>query len=230
MKAREFYNKSFVAYEERFRSPTMRHCRKKESELFRKYARGKILDLGCGTGFWTGRCFAGLDASEEMLKIARDRSGNLMLGDISRIPLKDESFDSVVLFFSVLNRDDFSKSIPEIRRITRKGGTLLLSLPSVYDNGYSYPEKRSIKNPPKNKTYHVKGHKSSLDLFTRQEVEGMFRKEGFAPVRFDSLFILNQPRWGNWNPDSPRERVNRFLERFYPKEYGCTYYFVFRKN
>ena len=230
MKARDFYNKSFIAYEERFKSPTMGYCRKREEKLFRKHARGRILDLGCGTGFWTGKCFLGLDASEEMLRIAKERSRNLLAADIKRIPIKSGSFDSLVLFFSVLSRKDLGEAAPEMNRVLRKGGMLLLSLPSIYDNSYSYSEKKRLRNPKKSKVYHVCGHKSTLDLFGKEEVVRLFSKEGFTLEEFDSAFRMQKPRWGNWKPWSFSDKMRLLFGRLLPKELGCTYFFVFKKG
>jgi len=228
--SKEFYNKVSDVYDSRFRSPTMELCRKKEAKLFEKHVRGRVIDLGCGTGFWTGQCSAGLDFSRGMLKSAAKRSQNLLLADISEMPVRSGCFDSAILFFSTLGRKDLKRAAPEISRVLKGGGMLLLSLPSVYDSGCSYFEKRKVKKPPRTKVYHVCGHKTSLELFTKPEVERVFSQAGFELVCFDSLFILQKPVWGNWKSFSLLEKLKLKIERCFPKELGCVYFFVFRKK
>lgn len=229
MKARKFYNRVADAYDERFRSTTMELCRKKEKELFDKYAKGRILDLACGTGYWVNRCFVGLDASEAMLMIARDK-GRTLMADANNLPLKKGSFDSVILLFSVLRRKEMKGVIRETASLLRENGILIFSTSSIYDNSYGYREKTKLKNPPLSKVYQVKGSKNVRDLFTREEIESMFRAEGFRLEAFDSLFRLQRPEWGNWRPWSPLEKIKLKAERLFPPEYGCMYYFVFQKT
>lgn len=87
-----------------------------------------ILDLGCGTGYFTNwyRTLkfnaAGLDSSIEMLKAARLIYGlNCCQGDAAWLPFDDHSFD-LVCMITVL---EFAKNpidiLKETLRMTRKG-------------------------------------------------------------------------------------------------------------
>ena len=72
-------------------------------ELIKGTEKPKVLEVGCGTGKWlrllaqAGCDVAGLDASEEMLAIARqDHEANLRNGIAENLPWPDGSFDFVL--------------------------------------------------------------------------------------------------------------------------------------
>ena len=68
-----------------------------------------------------------------------------------------------------------------------------------------------------------------MHLFTKQELFELFEKNGFLPEWFDSVFILQKPRWCSMEKFSLLERIKLRLERILPKEYGCVYFAVFRR-
>jgi ubiquinone/menaquinone biosynthesis C-methylase UbiE len=99
--------------------------------------RGKILDVGTGTGFLAnmiaelGYESIGIDFSEGMLEIGRRNSidkGNTVtyiLGDGDKIPFESDSFDAVVncrVMWTLLNP---VLSLREWMRVLKPGGVLL---------------------------------------------------------------------------------------------------------
>ena len=85
---------------------------------------GRILDVACGTGVLTQYLkgeVTGLDGSEEMLKIARERvpGATFVQGDAFSIPFPDSSFDRVFTsnFYGLLLPHELSVFLKEIRRI-----------------------------------------------------------------------------------------------------------------
>ena len=68
----------------------------------------KVLDVGCGAGLGAetaamlGAQIAALDASDELLTIARERlpEGDVRFGDLEELPFADKSFDVVTGFNS----------------------------------------------------------------------------------------------------------------------------------
>ena len=87
--------------------------------------RGSVLDLGCGTGFvsdFLGEdCFpVGLDLSERMAVVYRNRFGKAVVGDAESLPFRDRSFDFVLSGFS-LHWTELSRSVPEILRVAKEG-------------------------------------------------------------------------------------------------------------
>lgn len=134
--------------------------------------------------------------------------------------------------FSVLNVCNYKKAIKEMQRILKPRGIAIVSVASIWDLDYdSLTEKKKIKltNEMKKKRFQVSGEDVELYLFSKEELVDLFEEGGFSLKLFDSLFILQKPRWGDLTRFSVREKIRLRVERFYPKEYGCIYLMVFRK-
>lgn len=84
----------------------------------------RTLDVACGTGFLT-RCLpgeiVGLDQSERMLAIARERApdATFVVGDGLDLPFPDNSFDRVFTghFYGHLDPNERQRFLSEARRI-----------------------------------------------------------------------------------------------------------------
>jgi len=93
-------------------------------------APGKsLLDVGCGTGWFTRRLAAagldvtGLDIDADALDFARQRSDrdiSYVEGDACRLPFPDQSFDQVISITALCFVDDWPRAIAEIVRVTRR--------------------------------------------------------------------------------------------------------------
>jgi ubiquinone/menaquinone biosynthesis C-methylase UbiE len=97
-------------------------------------ARGRCLDLGCGTGLTIpflqeqGWDVVGVDVSEDQLSRARERLGEdaeLLVADGQELPFDDASFDAVVSLLTHTDVDDLSRFFRELQRVLRPGGTLV---------------------------------------------------------------------------------------------------------
>ena len=94
-----------------------------------------ILDLCCGTGDLSNMlkqiqpdcCVTGMDFSEQMLKIARNKNSNIKFiqGDATDIPFYDNSFDIVTMGFGLRNIQNAEKAVEEIYRILKPKGQFL---------------------------------------------------------------------------------------------------------
>ena len=95
------------------------------------------LEVAIGTGlnlpFYSDDVnLTGIDLSEEMLAIARDRADgmgravDLRNGDAHDLPFDDESFDSVVCTYSLCQIPDPHIAVTEMKRVLRPGGELIL--------------------------------------------------------------------------------------------------------
>lgn len=88
-----------------------------------------MLDVGCGTGWFTrrfaaaGAVMTGLDAKSDWLAYARAHSGadlSWMEGDARRLPFAELSFDRVVSIAALCFIDDERTPLAEIVRVARR--------------------------------------------------------------------------------------------------------------
>ena len=84
----------------------------------------RVLDVACGTGFLTqhlGAEVTGLDQSEAMLEIARERVpwAEFVCGDAFRMPFAERSFErvSASFFYGLLPLEDRGRFLAEARRV-----------------------------------------------------------------------------------------------------------------
>lgn len=89
----------------------------------------RLLDVGCGTGnhlllfHQMGLDVTGIDPSEPMLRIARDKLGHraeLRLGVAEDLPFDDNSFDLVSIITSLEFCDDPIRALAEAFRVARE--------------------------------------------------------------------------------------------------------------
>ena len=114
------------------------------------YVRGRVLELGCGTGnlqrvlvnrhdLWA----AGLDASPQMLAItqrklaASGQPGNLARAVAQALPFSATSFDSVVATFPTEYIIDMA-TLAELRRVLRPGGGVIVALAAAFSSDGLY--------------------------------------------------------------------------------------------
>jgi demethylmenaquinone methyltransferase / 2-methoxy-6-polyprenyl-1,4-benzoquinol methylase len=98
------------------------------------------LDVCCGTGDFAfalrravgprGRV-VGLDFSEEMLQVAREKSGlnqqwvEFVQGDLLDLPFGHGEFDACTVGFGIRNVPDVSRAFSQMRRVVRPGGRVV---------------------------------------------------------------------------------------------------------
>lgn len=100
-------------------------------------ATGDVLEVAVGTGlnlpFYPDDVnLTGIDLSEAMLAIARDRaaelgrSGKLEQANAHALPFADASFDTVVCTLGLCTIPDPDAALDEMARVLRPGGALIL--------------------------------------------------------------------------------------------------------
>ncbi|HEY5600505.1 MAG TPA: class I SAM-dependent methyltransferase [Patescibacteria group bacterium] len=106
--------------------------------------KGKILDLGSGPGrdglllSNRGLDVVCLDASLSMTELTKSKNLISIQADLLKIPFKNESFDGVWAYTSLLHirRKYFPQALSEINRILKPGGKLALGLIEGDKQGY----------------------------------------------------------------------------------------------
>ena len=94
-------------------------------------ARGRVLEVSCGTGrnlprYAPGVDVTGLDPSAEALSKARSRatSAKLLLGSAHALPFLAGTFDTIISSLIFCSIPEPARGLAEIRRVLRTGGEL----------------------------------------------------------------------------------------------------------
>ena len=133
---RRIYNKTASSFNRRewlMELFVLRHYRKK----LVSQAKGKILEIGIGTGrnlpYYPRGCeIIGVDLSEKMLEIARSLALNLGLSvtlltmDVENLAFKDNTFDTVLCTLSLCTVPNPIHALYEMKRVCKPEGKILL--------------------------------------------------------------------------------------------------------
>jgi len=125
-------------------SPAGKKRAQRRAELLVKYGKinseCKILEIGCGTGLFTGKIEAltgakditAIDISPELLEMAREKykTPKFILGDAMQLEYPDNTFD-VVFGSSVLHHLDMEKTCKELLRVLKPGGRIAFAEPNM---------------------------------------------------------------------------------------------------
>lgn len=115
---------------------------------------GVALDVGCGEGRFCrmlaakGIAAVGLDPTPALVAAARDRDprGTYVEGHAEHLPFADATFDLVVSYLTLIDIPDARAAIPEMARVLRPGGTLLIANLANYNTANSDPNLDWIKD------------------------------------------------------------------------------------
>ena len=105
------------------------------------------LDVGCGEGRFCrmmrglGIAPVGLDPTSAMIEEARrrDPDGDYRIGTAEALDMADGQFDLVVSYLSLIDIPDIGKAIPEMARVLRPGGALLIANLNSFTTASSPP-------------------------------------------------------------------------------------------
>lgn len=115
--------------------------RKKAIAWAQPHTPRRVLDVATGTADLAIAALAlepekivGVDISEEMLSVGREKIERLGLtdritlrrGDSERLPFSDRQFDVVLVAFGVRNFEHLQQGLQEMRRVLRPGGALVV--------------------------------------------------------------------------------------------------------
>jgi SAM-dependent methyltransferase len=118
-----------------------------------------VLDAGCGSGAFLrvagdhGAVVSGIDASEALLAIARERvpGADLSRGDLQRLPYADGTFDAVTGFCSFFFADDMVEALREAGRVAKPDAPVVIQVwgqPERFDLGLMKAVLARFRPPP----------------------------------------------------------------------------------
>ncbi len=159
------------------------------------FANRKVLDMGCGDGYYTFRFWdngkvlsmTAVDAAEQAIKVANankaDRPINFVVGDAHNLPWSDNNFD-VVMIQSILHHDDDPEDM--IREAFRLAPVILIHEPNGNNLGLKIIEKLS--------PYH-RAHREKS--YTSLQLNRWIKENGGVPVyqKFAGFVPMFCPDW-----------------------------------
>jgi ubiquinone/menaquinone biosynthesis C-methylase UbiE len=127
------YNKIAQKYNDRYSEDDYNSIKNFLLSYVRKYSPGKILEVGCGTGFWIKylREFNynafGCDNSIKMLEESRLAGNkNIFLSAAEELSVKENSFDMIFCINALHHFKDQEKFICDVSKLVKKNGSLLI--------------------------------------------------------------------------------------------------------
>lgn len=192
--------------------------------------KGRILDLGCGTGIFT-QALSNIDGISEVIaldisreSVAQAKSGcngrcRFLAASATELPFPDLSFDAVVAFGDIISHihNGYREAISEIGRIIKPGGYLLCDIDNKWNLGL-LSDLRELKAAFRTlPSGHIRewsfldslGDPCSLHFktFRPSEIRGILAGAGLTVLDFQGLIILPNIIPQTFHYNYPPERV-----------------------
>jgi ubiquinone/menaquinone biosynthesis C-methylase UbiE len=150
-------------------------------DTFVNLVSGKILDIGSGPGRDglllknSGFDVICLDASTEMVKIAKERGLVSIEGDFLNLPFENGSFGGVWSYTSLLHipKSEIESAFKEISRVLNTGGVLGLGLIEGEEELYRESSGMNMER--------------WFSFYTKEEIRNLFLKFEFEEVFFQEF-------------------------------------------
>jgi SAM-dependent methyltransferase len=113
-----------------------RHVLERAIERLALPAHAQILDAGCGSGrnmveLAQHGTVVGVELAETSVELARARAaGEVLAGSVMDMPFDDDAFDFAVSLDVIEHLQDDVGALRELRRVTKPGGALLITVPA----------------------------------------------------------------------------------------------------
>ena len=172
-----------------------------------------VLDLGCGFGRHAYEalrrgasvvaCDLGVDELRQVRAVAgvmHDAGqvgptdagvGTVMLetanGDARRLPFADGAFDRVIASEVMEHIDDDDTAMAELTRVLRPGGTIAVTVPSLFPEKVCWSLSEDYLAPKA-----AGGH---VRIYRRQQIVAMLRAAGMVPTGHHRVHALHSPYW-----------------------------------
>jgi ubiquinone/menaquinone biosynthesis C-methylase UbiE len=120
------YDRSAIIYERRYKNIQW----EKYTIMIDKPVKGRILDLGCGTGLlseFLQEEIYGVDISFQMVKRARSKELAVQ-ADIDFLPFRNSVFDAVLSFTSLQNLPSLDYVFKEVRRVLKDNHPFIFTI------------------------------------------------------------------------------------------------------
>lgn len=160
-----------------------------------------ILDVGCGNGknmnIRTDIKFKGIDLSDQLVKICKNKGLDVIEATMTSIPFSDENFDSFIAIASYHHLDndtDRQKALNEMFRILKPGGSGLIVVWAM-----EQPDDSNFKFTKTDEMVRWKNNKTKEILYRYYHIYKQYEL-GNEISRLEPRFRIQNIGWekGNW--------------------------------
>lgn len=164
-----------------------KNSRQKFKELVK---RGKVVDIGCGSGndtkyFSKKFDIVGVDSSEGMVNLARKKFPSLkfILQDMRQISFPENSISGAWISQSLLHipKSDGMKFLKKLKKALKPNGIVYICIREGNFEGLTNKSENSL----------LKGKKRYLSLYTRKEIEKTLTSLGYTILMIRKLTRKN---------------------------------------
>lgn len=146
-----------------------------------KPRRGRVLDVGCGTGLMLDEFKSwspvGLDFSGAALKYCRQRGlSQILRGDVTNLPIASDSIDLILALDLMEHVDRHDLMIREFHRVLKPGGCLMATVPA---------------HPTLWSDHDIALH--HFRRYTRGSLRALLKHGGLKPLKFSYAITFTYP-------------------------------------
>ncbi len=151
----------------------------------------KILDVGCGPGRdglilkQNSKEVVCIDASEEMVRLARTRGLDAEVADFLNLPFDNNSFDGVWAYTSLLHvsKEQITFALQEVRRVLKPKG--IFGIGMIEGDKQEYRTSTKVSEP------------RLFSFYSRQELEKLLADNNFE-ILYSEEFKPNKKNYLNY--------------------------------
>jgi len=197
MKKIDYYIKKYLENRPMF----MAIIRGQEAMLFKKYnklIKSKVMDFGCGEGFFAGLVFKKIDVGLDLFNNQRVKEAiekktykTVKLYDGATIPYHNDTFNTIVSNCVLEHIPNINLSLKEIYRVLKPGGLFLTSVMTDQWENNLFGSKLFGDGYKK----HMRKTQFHENLFSNEEWQKNFKNVGFKINSIDGYLYKKSALW-----------------------------------
>ncbi|MBV9081004.1 MAG: methyltransferase domain-containing protein [Elusimicrobia bacterium] len=184
------------------------------------FDRSRILDLGCGAGYWAARIagrmpwakVTGVDAGEPFIAKARQRYGgdrvSFQTADFANLPFAAGAFDCVYADNVLEHAFDVDAVLRECFRVLEAGGVLVAAIPSDGRNPKRSTDNHTWKTIPSDVRFRLARAGFSKIRIEEVDVRARFGMTPYPPSFDCMMYVVSEKREAGFGD---RERALRAM-------------------
>lgn len=165
--------------------------------MFIKNKKGKLLDVGCGLGYFVKKVSSfpdwdvyGYEISEPAVSFARERLSlkNIFQGRVEEANFPDNCFDVITMWDVIEHIPDPNSLLSYLKKILKKDGILFIATPNARVQVIKAKIKKLLFGEKEGGHYlEAKDH---INIYSAKIIEALLKQIGFSRVKFIHLHSI----------------------------------------